>query len=96
MAEAERQVLLVGQSNSGMVDPLQMTAITLAIVSSALLVTRPNVDHIVALKILSDISNEIGPIAIELEKRSYAEANRKGAKRRVKATNKRPGKRTQI
>ena len=75
MAEAQQQVFLVGQSNSGIVDPLQMTAITLAIVSSALFVTRPSVDHIVATKILSDISTEIGPVALELERKSYAKAN---------------------
>jgi hypothetical protein len=75
MVEAKRQVLLVGPSNSGMVDPLQMTAITLAIVSGALFVTRPSVDHIVAAKILSDISKEIGPVALGLERNSSANSN---------------------
>jgi hypothetical protein len=76
VAETEQQVLLVGQSNSGMVDPLQMTAITLAIVSSAMFVTRPSVDHIVAAKILSDLSAEIGPVALDLERKSYAKAQK--------------------
>jgi Family of unknown function (DUF5677) len=74
VAETEQQVLLVGPSNSGMVDPIHMTAITLAIVSSALFSTRPSVDHIVAAQVLSDLSGEVGPLAVELERKSYAEA----------------------
>jgi hypothetical protein len=74
VAETEQQVLLVGPSNSGMVDPIHMTAITLAIVSSALFSTRPSVDHIVAAQVLSDLSGEVEPLAVELERKSYAEA----------------------
>jgi hypothetical protein len=74
VAESEMQVLLVGQSNSGMVDPIHMTAITLAIASSALFSIRPSVDHIVAAQVLSDLSSEIGPLAVELERMSYVKA----------------------
>jgi hypothetical protein len=74
VSENEEQVFLVGQSNSGMVDPIQMIALTLTISSTALFVSRPNIDSIVAIQVLTNLSEEIGPLAMELERRSYQKA----------------------
>lgn len=70
MSEAGQQVLLVGQSNSGMVDPIQMTAISPAISTSNLLMIHPTFDHIIAMKILEQWAVGIGPLALNLERRS--------------------------
>lgn len=81
MAESKEQVLLVGQSNSGMVDPIQMTAITLTTVSSALFLMQPKIDNVVAVQVLSSLSNEIGPLAAKIERRSYEKATKRKSKR---------------
>jgi hypothetical protein len=70
MAEARQQVFLVGQSNSGMVDPIQMTAISLSIATSNLLVMKPTFDHIIAMNILDQWSREIGPLALDIERKT--------------------------
>lgn len=66
-AEAKIPVLLVGESNSGMVDPLQMVAISLVHVTATLLLSKPNLDRIVFAKVLSGLSDELGPLALRLE-----------------------------
>lgn len=68
MAETKEQMLLVGQSNSGFVDPIHMTAITLNIVTASLLLIRPTVDNLISVKVLSKLASEIGPIALEIER----------------------------
>ena len=74
MVEAKEEIHLVGPSNSGMVDPLHMTAISLGIVASAFLSTWPNMDRLVVLNFLSRISEEIGPVALEVEAKSARRA----------------------
>lgn len=45
MSEAKQDMLLVGQSNSGMVEPAHMTAITLAQITSAFLTAHIHEDN---------------------------------------------------
>jgi hypothetical protein len=45
--EAPSPLFTIGQSNSGMVDPLHMTAISLTDVTSSLLMSRPSIDSAV-------------------------------------------------
>jgi Family of unknown function (DUF5677) len=57
--EAVEDILQVGPSNSGMVDPAQSTAISLSQLTSALLFSNLNVDGIVMTKMLSSLSDEM-------------------------------------
>jgi hypothetical protein len=76
-AESTQPVHLVGQSNSGFTDPIHMTAISLNNATSSLLTIRPTVDNIIFLRIVSDLSNEIGVVAMAVEKESFAKAQAK-------------------
>lgn len=60
LCETKEDVLLVGQSNSGMTDPAHATAISLCQVTSTLLVLKPTLDHIILMKIMVDYENEVG------------------------------------
>lgn len=53
-------VLLAGPSNYGFADPAHGAAISLSQITVALLSTRPNIDHLVAIKILQELQAEIG------------------------------------
>jgi hypothetical protein len=51
-AESKSPVLLAGQSNSGLVDPLHMTAVTLTRITASLLLSRPDTDRVICTKVL--------------------------------------------
>lgn len=53
-------ILLAGPSNVGLTDPGQLTALSLAQISTALLTHQPNIDRIVACKIMFELEREIG------------------------------------
>ena len=53
-------ILLAGPSNVGLTDPGQLTALSLAQISTALLTHQPNIDRIVACKIMLELEREIG------------------------------------
>lgn len=57
----------IGQSNSGMVDPLHMTAISLTHVTSSLLMSRPSIDGAVCSKALIGLSDDVGSAAMKVE-----------------------------
>jgi len=60
LCEAKEDILLVGQSNSGMTDPAHATAISLCQITIALLTLKPNLDHIILMNIIYDYENEVG------------------------------------
>lgn len=68
LCEAEEDILLVGQSNSGMTDPAQATAISLSQATLTLLKLNPTLDVVILMNIISEISDEIGEIFISLDK----------------------------
>jgi hypothetical protein len=75
-SESAKEFFLIGPSNSGFVDPIHMTAISLAQVTCALLGTKAELDEIVIMSVLSNMTAEIGPLAMELESRTLnAERN---------------------
>jgi hypothetical protein len=80
--ETKRHIHLVGQSNSGFTDPLHMTTISLNQVTGSLLMTRPTIDNVVFVQIISDLSEEIGDIALKVEKQTYAKAQDKVKQKR--------------
>jgi hypothetical protein len=67
---------LVGASNSGFTDPLHMTAISLLIVTQAMLLTRTKLDYLVVVKIIEMLADEIGPLAQQLEAKTLEAARR--------------------
>lgn len=66
-SEAKQPVMLVGRSNSGFVDPLHMTAISLMQITSTFLLKDPNIDRVVYAKILATLSDSVGQLAVEAE-----------------------------
>ena len=70
MAESDKDVHLIGQSNSGFVDPFQMTAISLAQITTTYLLHTPNADRIVYSNVLLKLANELSSIAIENERKT--------------------------
>jgi hypothetical protein len=78
-AEAREVVSLVGPSNSGFVDPIHMTAISLTTVAFAFVMTHPNLDRIVVTDIIRALSDEIGPLAVRVERETYEAAVRERA-----------------
>lgn len=81
MAEAKAMLHLTGQSNSGMVDPIHMTAISLLIAANSFLTRWPNADRLVATRILDRISRDIGPLAMKVEAESARRAKRRVVER---------------
>lgn len=74
MAESKTEAYLVGQSNSGMVDPLQMSAISLLIAATSFLGRFPNADRIIIGRVLQRISDQVGDVALAAEAQSAARA----------------------
>lgn len=67
LCEAKEDILLVGQSNSGMTDPAHGTAISLSQITCTLLVLEPTLDHIVIMKIIDEFQEDVGDAFIEVE-----------------------------
>jgi len=66
-------LLLAGPSNYGFTDPAHGTAISLLQVTSALLLTRPNLDRLVAIKILEKLEEKIGDEFLTIQKKIESE-----------------------
>jgi hypothetical protein len=82
VCESQEPVALVGPSNSGFVDPLQMGAISLVHVATTFLLVKPNLDRLVLIDILTELSDELPVIAIRLEEETLA-AHRKATSSRT-------------
>jgi len=65
---------LTGQNNSGMVDPVHMTAISLLINATSFLTRWPNANRLVVIRTLDRISRDIGPLALRVEEASAKRA----------------------
>jgi hypothetical protein len=68
LCEATEDILLVGQSNSGMTDPAHAAAISLAQITTVLLTIEPNIDMLVILHIVSEMAEEIGETFLQCDK----------------------------
>lgn len=68
MAEADKEVHLVGASNSGFVGPFEMTAITLTQITTTYLLHVPNPDRIVHSNVMQKLADEMSSITIENER----------------------------
>lgn len=68
LSEATEDILLVGPSNSGMTDPAESTALSIAQSTVFVLNTEPNVDDAIAIKIIDKMARRIGNIFHDIEK----------------------------
>ncbi len=68
LSEATEELLQVGPSNSGMADPAHSTAISLHQLTCTTLFLSPNLDDVVAAKILAVLCEEIGEAFVGHEK----------------------------
>ncbi|RUQ78840.1 DUF5677 domain-containing protein [Legionella septentrionalis] len=60
LSENFQQVLVVGQSNQGMIEPGHAASVSLTHITALLLQYRETLDHIIIMKIISEIEHEIG------------------------------------
>lgn len=75
-SEAQSPLLLVGESNGGMVDPIQLIALSAAKATVSFLSLRPRAENVLLyMQAISVASARIGPIAFELQKRTLEEGS---------------------
>ncbi|WP_018997399.1 DUF5677 domain-containing protein [Hirschia maritima] len=67
LEESEKPLLLVGPSNSGFVNPLQMIALHLASLTSTLLLIRKNLDTVALSNALLAMARKVSSLAIKAE-----------------------------
>lgn len=79
MCEAQEDILLVGPSNSGMVDPLTLAALSMVESTTLLLLTKPNLDRLAFVNTLSRMANRMNKLASEIERRTFEAAQRRKA-----------------
>lgn len=70
LAETKVPINLVGASNSGFVDPFQLTALSLAQLVETYLSHSINLDRIVHIDVFHEFANEMADIAIKVERDS--------------------------
>ena len=68
VSESDQPVFLVGHSNSGMTDPAHQTAISLTLVTHALLDSRINLDTLAMKKLVIQMSDEVGEAFLRVQK----------------------------
>lgn len=85
MSEAVKQVHLVGQSNSGFVDPIQMTAISLNQVNGALFTHKGSIDDVVFLTIAERLATSIAKAALAVEPGGSKKKPKRKATRKKKS-----------
>lgn len=68
LVDSKGDILLVGPSSSGMVDPAHSAAISLAQNTVALLTHSPNLDSAVMMKIILSLSDEVGAVFLSCSK----------------------------
>jgi hypothetical protein len=77
MCEAQEDVLLVGPSNSGMVAPLTLAAMSLVESTSRLLLSKPNLDRAAFVHSLLRMAGRMNKLATGLERRTLIAAQRR-------------------
>jgi hypothetical protein len=76
LCESDAPLLLTGQSNSGMVDPMQLVARTLAKTSEAMLRVRRTFDSVIHQEVIDRLAYRVAPIASEVERVTLAKTKR--------------------
>ena len=87
LAETKDSVHLVGMSNSGFVDPLDMTAHSLTAATVSLFKDNANFDRLVHMKTMCLLRDQVGPTAVTIERLSLQAWRRKQCRARRKNLN---------
>lgn len=75
VSEATQDLMLVGPSNAGMTDPLQLVSLSLIQLTNALLAHgQPTYERLIAMRALAALNDEVFDTAWSLEKKTLAEA----------------------
>lgn len=77
MCEAQGDVFLVGPSNSGMVAPLILTSLSIAEITSLLLLTKPNLDRIILVDAIWRMANRMEKLSKSIERRTFDAAKKR-------------------
>lgn len=77
MCEAQEEVLLVGPSNSGMVGPLTLAAISIVESTSLLLLTKPNLDRLAFFNTIWRMAQRMNKLASGIERRTLEVSQRR-------------------
>ena len=72
--ESKEPIILVGESNSGFVEPLQMTALHMSSITTLLVLTKPSVDALIMAKSIDIIAKETANIATQREWQTWEKA----------------------
>lgn len=67
LSETNEDILLVGQSTSGMTDPAHATAISLHQITISLLLLEPTLDHLIIINIIRNSVKKVGNAFLEIE-----------------------------
>jgi Family of unknown function (DUF5677) len=81
MCEAQEDVLLFGPSNSGMVGPLTLAAISMVESTSWLLLSKANFDRLAFVNTLCRMANRMSKLAEGMERRTFEAAQKRKAAR---------------
>lgn len=77
VVESQTPVRLVGPSNSGMIDPTHMLAISLNLSNASLVAIAPNLDRIALIRIMIRLSDRLGDDMVEDQRTSYQAATQR-------------------
>jgi len=68
LCESNEDILLVGQSNSGMVNPADSTAISLAQITITVLMLNPTIENIILMKVVEEFIDKVGETFLKEDK----------------------------
>ena len=77
VSESRETVLLVGPSNSGMVGPFTLAALTLADTSTLYLLSKPNIDRSIYALVLLGMADRMHKLAERIEERTLTAARKR-------------------
>ena len=81
-SESDKHQIIVGESNSGFVDPLQMTALHISSLTTILLLLRPNIDTLVMTQAINLLAQDVAEIAMTTEQSTFDEAQGRKTRKR--------------
>jgi hypothetical protein len=70
LADSNQSVNLVGASNSGFIDPFQLTALTLSQLVETYLGHAMNLDRMIHIEVFQELAGEMAGIAMDAEQSS--------------------------
>lgn len=74
LVECPDDILVVGQSDSGMADPAHATSLSLTQITTCLLKTVPSLDHIVLMNLLGEYADDIGKALLQISSKDRIES----------------------